>query len=152
MAFLARRKYYRRHRLPPARRPDHTAPDASSVLRAVTAGTGDGDPGDSFRDELASALALPNWPGFPDGSRKVYRAAPWPSAMPTGHQRQPVVLVDADSRLSPAYTVFGQVTPAGLARPRPDRRRGCGSGAIRDSRRTALRRCGRDHAGQDVGC
>ena len=93
-----------------------TPPYALSVLQCGDPlGTGWGDPGYSFKDELGSAQALENWPGFPDGSRKNYPRGTiaMANAGPDTNGSQ-FFLVYEDSRLSPAYTVFGHVTEAGM--------------------------------------
>ena len=114
-AFLTQRRYFDDticHRLT-----SYTTPPAAlSVLQCGDPlGTGYGDPGYSFKDELDSARALENWPGFPDGSRKVYprgtlaRANAGPDT--NGSQ---FFLVYEDSRLRPDYTVFGHVSDEGM--------------------------------------
>ena len=114
-AFLTHRKYFDDtscHRLTAYRTP----PAALSVLQCGDPlGTGWGDPGYSFKDELASARALENWPGFPDGSRKVYPRGTLAMANggPDTNGSQ-FFLVYEDSRLRPDYTVFGHVTEAGM--------------------------------------
>ncbi|MFN8097571.1 MAG: peptidylprolyl isomerase [Dermatophilaceae bacterium] len=113
--YLTRTKFYDHticHRLTAY----HTAPYALSVLQCGDPlGTGWGDPGYWFRDELASAKALPNWPGFPDGSRKVYPRGTlaMANAGPDTNGSQ-FFLVYADSRLRPDYTVFGHISEAGM--------------------------------------
>ncbi|XLW76759.1 peptidylprolyl isomerase [Arsenicicoccus dermatophilus] len=113
--FLARHKYFDGtscHRLTAY----HTPPYALSVLQCGDPlGTGEGDPGYSFMDELTTAKALNNWPGYPDGSRKVYPRGTLAMANsgPDTNGSQ-FFLVYADSRLRPDYTVFGHVTPAGM--------------------------------------
>ncbi|MGN6413062.1 peptidylprolyl isomerase [Flexivirga sp.] len=115
MVHLAHQKYYDGttcHRLTAY----HTAPYALSVLQCGDPlGTGWGDPGYWFKDELGSANALPNWPGFPDGSRKNYTRGTLAMANggPDTNGSQFFLVYD-DSRLSPDYTVFGHVTPAGM--------------------------------------
>ncbi|MGL5929251.1 MAG: peptidylprolyl isomerase [Dermatophilaceae bacterium] len=112
---LARRDYFddtRCHRLTAYRTP----PSALSVLQCGDPlGTGFGDPGYSFGDELASAQALENWPGFPDGSRKNYPRGTlaMANAGPDTNGSQ-FFLVYEDSRLRPDYTVFGHVTERGM--------------------------------------
>ncbi|MGL5851245.1 MAG: peptidylprolyl isomerase [Phycicoccus sp.] len=112
---LARRDYFddtRCHRLTAYRTP----PSALSVLQCGDPlGTGFGDPGYSFGDELASAQALENWPGFPDGSRKNYPRGTlaMANAGPDTNGSQ-FFLVYEDSRLRPDYTVFGYVTERGM--------------------------------------
>lgn len=114
-AFLTHRGYYDGtdcHRLTAY----HTPPFALSVLQCGDPlGTGWGDPGYSFKDELESAQALPNWPGFPDGSRKVYPRGTLAMANggPDTNGSQ-FFLVYRDSRLRPNYTVFGHVTEEGM--------------------------------------
>ena len=114
-AYLVRQKYYDGttcHRLTAY----HTAPYALSVLQCGDPlGTGWGDPGYSFADELASARALPNWPGFPDGSRKNYPRGTLAMANggPDTNGSQ-FFLVYAHSRLRPDYTVFGHVSEEGM--------------------------------------
>lgn len=113
--FLTRKKYFDGsdcHRLTAYTTP----PSALSVLQCGDPlGTGWGDPGYSFKDELDSAKALPNWPGFPDGSRKVYPRGTlaMANAGPDTNGSQ-FFLVYADSRLRPDYTVFGHVTDEGM--------------------------------------
>jgi peptidyl-prolyl cis-trans isomerase B (cyclophilin B) len=113
--FLTRRKYFDAtdcHRLTAY----HTPPAALSVLQCGDPlGTGWGDPGYSFGDELDSARALENWPGFPDGSRKNYERGTlaMANAGPDTNGSQ-FFLVYEDSRLRPDYTVFGHVTQEGL--------------------------------------
>jgi len=114
--FLVRQKYFDGtscHRLTAYTTP----PAALSVLQCGDPlGTGWGDPGYSFKDELGSAQALENWPGFPDGSRKVYPRGTlaMANAGPDTNGSQ-FFLVYADSRLRPDYTVFGHVTEEGMA-------------------------------------
>ncbi|KGN37881.1 peptidylprolyl isomerase [Knoellia subterranea] len=113
--FLTRAKYFdgtNCHRLTAYTTP----PAALSVLQCGDPlGTGWGDPGYSFKDELDSAQALENWPGFPDGSRKVYPRGTLAMANggPDTNGSQ-FFLVYADSRLRPDYTVFGHVTEEGM--------------------------------------
>ena len=93
-----------------------TPPAALSVLQCGDPlGTGWGDPGYAFEDELDSARALENWPGFPDGSRKLYPRGTLAMANggPDTNGSQ-FFLVYADSRLRPDYTVFGHVTEEGM--------------------------------------
>jgi peptidyl-prolyl cis-trans isomerase B (cyclophilin B) len=112
---LAHRKYYDNtdcHRLTAYQ----TAPFALSVLQCGDPlGTGWGDPGYSFKDELGAANDLENWPGFPDGSRKNYPRGTLAMANggPDTNGSQ-FFLVYEDSRLRPDYTVFGSVTPEGM--------------------------------------
>ena len=113
--FLTHQKYFDGtscHRLTAYQTP----PFALSVLQCGDPlGTGWGDPGYSFTDELASAQALPNWPGFPDGSRKNYPRGTLAMANggPDTNGSQ-FFLVYRDSRLRPDYTVFGHVSEAGM--------------------------------------
>ena len=114
-AFLTRAKYFDDticHRLT-----SYTTPPAAlSVLQCGDPlGTGYGDPGYSFKDELDSAKALQNWPGFPDGSRKVYPRGTlaMANAGPDTNGSQ-FFLVYEDSRLRPDYTVFGHVSVEGM--------------------------------------
>ena len=114
-AFLVHQKYFDGtdcHRLTAYQTP----PFALSVLQCGDPlGTGWGDPGYSFKDELDSAKALENWPGFPDGSRKNY--ARGTLAMANGGpdtNGSQFFLVYEDSRLRPDYTVFGHVTEDGM--------------------------------------
>ncbi|MDF8263523.1 peptidylprolyl isomerase [Luteipulveratus flavus] len=113
--FLTHRKYYDDttcHRLTAYQTP----PYALSVLQCGDPlGTGWGDPGYAFKDELDSAKSLPNWPGFPDGSRKVYPRGTLAMANggPDTNGSQ-FFLVYRDSRLRPDYTVFGHVTEDGM--------------------------------------
>ena len=93
-----------------------TPPAALSVLQCGDPlGTGYGDPGYSFKDELDSATALGNWPGFPDGSRKVYPRGTlaMANAGPDTNGSQ-FFLVYSDSRLRPDYTAFGHVSETGM--------------------------------------
>ncbi|GGB79059.1 peptidylprolyl isomerase [Knoellia flava TL1] len=113
--FLTRKKYFDGtdcHRLTAYTTP----PAALSVLQCGDPlGTGWGDPGYAFADELDSAKALENWPGFPDGSRKVYPRGTLAMANggPDTNGSQ-FFLVHEDSRLRPDYTVFGHVTEEGM--------------------------------------
>lgn len=113
--FLTQRKYFDDticHRLTAYQTP----PAALSVLQCGDPlGTGWGDPGYWFKDELASAQALENWPDFPDGSRKNYArgTVAMANAGPDTNGSQ-FFLVYEDSRLRPDYTVFGHVTEAGM--------------------------------------
>lgn len=113
--FLTRQKYFDGtdcHRLTAYTTP----PAALSVLQCGDPlGSGWGDPGYSFADELDSARALENWPGFPDGSRKVYPRGTlaMANAGPDTNGSQ-FFLVYEDSRLRPDYTVFGHVTEEGM--------------------------------------
>ena len=113
--FLARQKYFDGtvcHRLTAY----HTAPYALSVLQCGDPlGSGWGDPGYSFKDELRTARALENWPGFPDGSRKLYPRGTlaMANAGPDTNGSQ-FFLVYEDSRLRPDYTVFGHVSEQGM--------------------------------------
>ena len=77
--------------------------------------TGWGEPGYAFRDELASANQLENWPGFPDGSRKVYPRGSLAMANggPDTNGSQ-FFLVYEDSRLRLDYTVSGHVSEEGI--------------------------------------
>jgi peptidyl-prolyl cis-trans isomerase B (cyclophilin B) len=115
MVFLTHQKYFDDticHRLTAYQTP----PSALSVLQCGDPlGTGWGDPGYSFQDELDSARALPNWPGFPDGSRKNYTRGTLAMANggPDTNGSQ-FFLVYKDSRLRPDYTVFGHITEAGM--------------------------------------
>lgn len=115
MVFLAHQKYFDDtvcHRLTAYQTP----PSALSVLQCGDPlGSGWGDPGYSFKDELDSAQALPNWPGFPDGSRKNYPRGTLAMANggPDTNGSQ-FFLVYKDSRLRPDYTVFGHITEAGM--------------------------------------
>lgn len=114
-AYLTTRKYFddsECHRLTAYQTP----PFALSVLQCGDPlGTGWGDPGYSFGDELDSALSLENWPGFPDGSRKNYPRGTlaMANAGPDTNGSQ-FFLVYEDSRLRPDYTVFGHVTEEGM--------------------------------------
>ena len=114
-AYLTTKKYFDDtvcHRLTAYQTP----PFALSVLQCGDPlGTGYGDPGYAFKDELDSARALQNWPGFPDGSRKVYPRGTLAMANggPDTNGSQ-FFLVYEDSRLRPDYTVFGHVTEAGM--------------------------------------
>ena len=114
-AFLVHQKYFDGtdcHRLTAYQTP----PFALSVLQCGDPlGTGWGDPGYAFKDELDSAKALENWPGFPDGSRKNYPRGTLAMANggPDTNGSQ-FFLVYEDSRLRPDYTVFGHVTEEGM--------------------------------------
>jgi peptidyl-prolyl cis-trans isomerase B (cyclophilin B) len=114
-AFLTHQKYFDGtdcHRLTAYQTP----PFALSVLQCGDPlGTGWGDPGYAFEDELDSARALENWPGFPDGSRKSYPRGTLAMANggPDTNGSQ-YFLVYEDSRLRPDYTVFGHVTDEGM--------------------------------------
>ena len=115
MTYLAHQKYFdgtKCHRLTAY----HTPPSALSVLQCGDPlGTGWGDPGYWFKDEFNAVNELPNWPGFPDGSRKNYTrgALAMANGGPNTNGSQ-FFLVYEDSRLSPDYTVFGHITPAGM--------------------------------------
>lgn len=115
LTHLIRQKYYDDtdcHRLTAY----HTPPYALSVLQCGDPlGTGWGDPGYAFKDELDAAEDLDNWPGFPDGSRKNYERGTLAMANggPDTNGSQ-FFLVYEDSRLSPDYTVFGSVAPEGM--------------------------------------
>jgi peptidyl-prolyl cis-trans isomerase B (cyclophilin B) len=114
-AYLVNRRYFDDsicHRLTAYQTP----PFALSVLQCGDPlGTGWGDAGYAFGDELDSARALENWPGFPDGSRKVYPRGTiaMANAGPDTNGSQ-FFLVYEDSRLRPDYTVFGHVTEEGM--------------------------------------
>lgn len=91
-----------------------TPPAALSVLQCGDPlGTGWGDPGYSFADELASAQALEPWPGAPDRRNYTRGTLAMANAGPDTNGSQ-FFLVYKDSRLRPDYTVFGHVTPDGL--------------------------------------
>lgn len=93
----------------------HTPPAALSVLQCGDPlGTGWGDPGYSFGDELGAAQALAPWPGFPDRRNYHRGLLAMANAGPDTNGSQ-FFLVYQDSRLRPDYTVFGYVTDAGLA-------------------------------------
>lgn len=115
LTFLTHQKYYDGtdcHRLTDY----HTPPSALSVLQCGDPlGTGWGDPGYSFKDELGAAQDLDNWPGTSDGSRKNYRRGTLAMANggPDTNGSQ-FFLVYEDSRLTPDYTVFGSVTAKGM--------------------------------------
>jgi peptidyl-prolyl cis-trans isomerase B (cyclophilin B) len=115
IVFLAHQKYFDGticHRLTAYQTP----PSALSVLQCGDPlGTGWGDPGYWFKDELTSANALENWPGTTDGTRKLYPRGTlaMANAGPDTNGSQ-FFLVYEDSRLAPAYTVFGHVTEAGM--------------------------------------
>ncbi|MDT0212830.1 peptidylprolyl isomerase [Rothia sp. ARF10] len=112
--FLTRKKYFDRtdcHRLTAYTTP----PAALSVLQCGDPlGSGWGDPGYAFADELDSARALENWPGFPDGSRKVYPRGTLAMANGGPDTNGSQFFLDEDSRLRPDYTVFGHVTEEGM--------------------------------------
>lgn len=114
--FLVKQGYFNKtkcHRLTAY----HTPPYALSVLQCGDPlGTGWGDPGYWFRDEFKGVNALPNWPDFPDGSRKNYvrGTLAMANAGPDTNGSQFFLVYD-DSRLRPDYTVFGRVTAPGMA-------------------------------------
>ena len=113
--YLVKQQYFNKtkcHRLTAY----HTPPYALSVLQCGDPlGTGWGDPGYSFRDEFKGINQLPNWPGYPDGSRKNYVRGTLAMANggPDTNGSQ-FFLVYEDSRLRPDYTVFGRVTAPGM--------------------------------------
>lgn len=76
-------------------------------------GTGSGGPGYSYRDELPTHL--PPAPTDPTGVRKLYARAlvAMANAGPDTNGSQ-FFLVYGDSALRPNYTVFGEVTDAGM--------------------------------------
>ncbi|GAB3755413.1 peptidylprolyl isomerase [Microlunatus parietis] len=111
--FLLHQKYFDQtscHRLTAY----HTPPAALSVLQCGDPlGTGWGDPGYSFADELDSARALEPWPGAPDRRNYPRGTLAMANAGPDTNGSQ-FFLVYRDSRLRPDYTVFGRVTGQGL--------------------------------------
>ena len=94
-----------------------TPPPTLSVLQCGDPlGTGWGDPGYSFADELDTAQDLDNWPGFPDGSRKLYPRGTLAMANAGSDTNgSQFFLVYEDSRLRPDYTVFGHISEEGMA-------------------------------------
>ncbi|WP_152363938.1 peptidylprolyl isomerase [Microlunatus speluncae] len=111
--FLLRKRYFDDtscHRLTAY----HTPPAALSVLQCGDPlGTGWGDPGYSFGDELESAQALDPWPGAPDRRNYARGTLAMANAGPDTNGSQ-FFLVYKDSRLRPDYTVFGRITDQGL--------------------------------------
>ncbi|MGD7789669.1 peptidylprolyl isomerase [Propionibacteriaceae bacterium Y1700] len=92
-----------------------TPPAALSVLQCGDPlGTGWGDPGYSFADELDSADALEAWPDAPDRRKYARGTLAMANGGPDTNGSQ-FFLVYADSRLRPDYNVFGHVTDEGLA-------------------------------------
>jgi peptidyl-prolyl cis-trans isomerase B (cyclophilin B) len=92
-----------------------TAYDTLKVLQCGDpSGTGEGGPGYSFKDELPTDLPL--IPGRPDSPGRVYGRGvlAMANAGPDTNGSQ-FFLVYADSFLRPAYSIFGTVTPTGLA-------------------------------------
>jgi peptidyl-prolyl cis-trans isomerase B (cyclophilin B) len=77
-------------------------------------GNGDGGPGYRYRDELPTDL--PPAPTDPTGERRVYARATlaMANAGPDTNGSQ-FFLVFGNSALRPHYSIFGHVTPAGLA-------------------------------------
>jgi peptidyl-prolyl cis-trans isomerase B (cyclophilin B) len=77
-------------------------------------GTGSGGPGYSYRDELPTGL--PPAPTDPTGERKVYARGvlAMANAGPDTNGSQ-FFLVYENSALRPNYTIFGTVSPRGLA-------------------------------------
>lgn len=76
--------------------------------------TGSGGPGYRYEDELPTTL--PPAPNDPTGERRIYPRGTlaMANAGPNTNGSQ-FFLVTSDSVLRPNYTVFGRVTPAGLA-------------------------------------
>ncbi|MFD1147131.1 peptidylprolyl isomerase [Saccharothrix hoggarensis] len=76
--------------------------------------TGEGGPGYRYRDELPTDLAPA--PNDPTGQRRVYPRGTlaMANAGPDTNGSQ-FFLVTSDSVLRPNYTVFGRITPEGLA-------------------------------------
>ncbi|MFE9749618.1 peptidylprolyl isomerase [Saccharothrix saharensis] len=107
---LVRRKFYDDttcHRL--------TAYPTLKVLQCGDpSGTGEGGPGYRYGDELPTDLAPA--PNDPTGQRRIYPRGTlaMANAGPDTNGSQ-FFLVTSDSVLRPNYTVFGRVTPAGLA-------------------------------------
>jgi peptidyl-prolyl cis-trans isomerase B (cyclophilin B) len=107
---LVRHRFYNRticHRL--------TAYPTLSVLQCGDpSGTGSGGPGYRYRDELPTDL--PPAPTDPTGVRRLYARGTlaMANAGPDTNGSQ-FFLVYADSALRPNYTIFGTVTPRGLA-------------------------------------
>lgn len=92
-----------------------TLPAALSVLQCGDPlGTGWGDPGYSFADELDSADDLEPWPDAPDRRNYARGTLAMANGGPDTNGSQ-FFLVYADSRLRPDYNVFGHVTDEGLA-------------------------------------
>ena len=107
--FLTRQRYF-----------DHTVchrltsyPTLSVLQCGDPLGTGEGDPGYSFKDELPTGLAP--WPGDTTGLKKVYPRGTlaMANAGPNTNGSQ-FFLVYADSRLSADYTIFGRVSERGM--------------------------------------
>ncbi|MDN5727865.1 MAG: peptidylprolyl isomerase, partial [Propionibacteriales bacterium] len=111
---LVRKKYFDGtdcHRLTAYQTP----PAALSVLQCGDPlGTGWGDPGYSFADELDSADALEPWPDAPDRRNYPRGTLAMANGGPDTNGSQ-FFLVYADSRLRPDYNVFGHITDEGLA-------------------------------------
>lgn len=111
--FLLHRRYFDHttcHRLTAY----DTPPAALSVLQCGDPlGTGWGDPGYSFADELDAARALDPWPDAPDRRNYQRGTLAMANAGPDTNGSQ-FFLVYKDSRLRPDYTVFGHITRAGL--------------------------------------
>lgn len=107
---LTQRDFYDRttcHRL--------TTYDTLSVLQCGDpSGTGEGGPGYKYKDELDAAADLPPWPDRPDRVNYTRGLLAMANAGPDTNGSQ-FFLVYKDSRLAPAYTVFGYVEPRGLA-------------------------------------
>jgi peptidyl-prolyl cis-trans isomerase B (cyclophilin B) len=107
---LTRKKFYNFttcHRL--------TAYPTLKVLQCGDpSGTGSGGPGYRYKDELPTDL--PPWPDDPTGERKIYARGvlAMANAGPNTNGSQ-FFLVYENSRLRPNYTIFGTVTPLGLA-------------------------------------
>lgn len=91
-----------------------TYPTLSVLQCGDPLGTGWGDPGYSYRDELPDWLAP--WPDDPTGERKIYPRGTLAMANggPDTNGSQ-FFLVYKDSRLRPHYNVFGWITPEGMA-------------------------------------
>ncbi|WP_109506669.1 peptidylprolyl isomerase [Nocardioides speluncae] len=90
-----------------------TYPTLSVLQCGDPLGTGWGDPGYSYHDELPTWLDP--WPDDPTGERKIYPRGTlaMANAGPDTNGSQ-FFLVYKDSRLRPHYNVFGRITPEGM--------------------------------------